>query len=142
MANPFLRQARLRATKILRSRTATLWLSQAVFNRSGRLRDRLGEGVEQLQCFAAMLRDWALGRYRQVPWTTVLSVAGALVYFLMPLDAIPDPILAVGLLDDLAVLSRVSRRVRADLDDYRQWRRSQQQQEPQQGGEHAEPGQQ
>ncbi len=92
--------------------------------RSEKLSVRLGEGAAQLKLLAAMLYDWATGRYPDLPGTTLLSVAGALVYFMMPLDAIPDPILALGLMDDLGVLARVWQQCRADILQYEAWRRN------------------
>lgn len=71
-----------------------------------------------------MLYDWALGRYPNIPASTLLSITGALVYFMMPLDAIPDPILALGLLDDLGVLAKVWGQCQKDIQQYRQWRDS------------------
>jgi uncharacterized membrane protein YkvA (DUF1232 family) len=55
----------------------------------------------------------------------LLTITGALVYFLMPLDAIPDPIVALGLIDDVAVISRTLKLTRTDLDRYQQWRNEQ-----------------
>lgn len=120
--NPFRVEARRRAGRILRSATATRWLVQAVFNRSDRFKARLGDTFADLILLASLLRDWATGRYRTVPWGTLLTITGALVYFLMPLDAIPDPIVALGLLDDIAVISRTLKLTRTDLDRYQQWR--------------------
>ena len=101
-ANPFTGQALRRAERILRSATASRWLSRAVFLRSDRFRQRLGDAADELKLLAGLLRDWATGRYRQVPWSTLVSITAALVYFLMPLDAIPDPLVALGLLDDMS----------------------------------------
>ncbi|KZY36845.1 hypothetical protein A3754_12550 [Alcanivorax sp. HI0083] len=120
--NPFRVEARRRAGRILRSATATRWLVQAVFNRSDRFKARLGDTFADLILLASLLRDWVTGRYRTVPWGTLLTITGALVYFLMPLDAIPDPIVALGLLDDIAVISRTLKLTRTDLDRYQQWR--------------------
>lgn len=75
-----------------------------------------------MRLLAGMLYDWATGRYPDLPRTTLLSITGALVYFMMPLDAIPDPILALGLLDDLGVLTRVWQQCQADISRYRDWR--------------------
>ena len=72
-ANPFRRQATRRAERILRSATASRWLARAVFSRSDQLQQRLGEAAGQLKLLAAMLLDWATGRYRQVPWATLLT---------------------------------------------------------------------
>ncbi|WP_290516932.1 DUF1232 domain-containing protein [Alcanivorax sp.] len=123
--NPFRVEARRRAGRILRSATATRWLVQAVFNRSDQFRVRLGDTFADLILLASLLRDWVTGRYRTVPWGTLLTITGALVYFLMPLDAIPDPIVALGLMDDVAVISRTLKLTRTDLDRYQQWRNEQ-----------------
>ena len=123
--NPFRVEARRRAGRILRSATATRWLVQAVFNRSDQFRARLGDTFADLVLLASLLRDWVTGRYRTVPWGTLLTITGALVYFLMPLDAIPDPIVALGLMDDVAVISRTLKLTRTDLDRYQQWRNEQ-----------------
>ena len=45
----------------------------------------------------------------------------ALVYFITPVDAVPDWVLMLGLLDDLAVLGWVLRRWRSELDTFRDW---------------------
>lgn len=121
-ANPFRRQATRRAERILRSATASRWLARAVFSRSDQLQQRLGEAAGQLKLLAAMLLDWATGRYRQAPWATLLTITGALVYFLMPLDAIPDPIIGLGLLDDMGVLAKSWQFARQDIESYREWR--------------------
>ena len=121
-ANPFRRQATRRAERILRSATASRWLARAVFSRSDQLQQRLGEAAGQLKLLAAMLLDWATGRYRQIPWATLLTITGAVVYFLMPLDAIPDPIIGLGLLDDMGVLAKSWQFARQDIESYREWR--------------------
>ena len=123
--NPFRVEARRRAGRILRSATATRWLVQEVFNRSDQFRARLGDTFADLVLLASLLRDWVTGRYRTVPWGTLLTITGALVYFLMPLDAIPDPIVALGLIDDVAVISRTLKLTRTDLERYQQWRNEQ-----------------
>tara|TARA_R100001039_G_C1804192_1_gene79473 strand:- start:72 stop:473 length:402 start_codon:yes stop_codon:yes gene_type:complete len=124
-ANPFRKQASRRAERILRSATASRWLAKAAFNRSEQLQQRLGEAAGQLRLLARMLLDWTTGRYRQVPWGTLLTITGALVYFLMPLDAIPDPIIGLGLLDDIGVLAKAWQFAGKDIERYQQWRENQ-----------------
>ena len=63
--------------------------------------------------------------FRSVPWGSLLTIAAALVYFLMPLDAIPDLVVALGLMDDVAVISRALTLTRSDLERYQQWRNEQ-----------------
>lgn len=52
----------------------------------------------------------ALFRYMQDPnvsWYRKSIVAGALIYFIVPIDAVPDLIPLVGYLDDLGVITAV-----------------------------------
>ena len=115
-----------RAGRILQSVSASRWLATLAGRRSDRLSRRLGEGAAQLKLLARMLYDWATGRYPNVPRSTLLSITGVLVYFMMPFDAIPDPIVALGLIDDLGVLATVWRQCQADIARYRSWREEQQ----------------
>jgi uncharacterized membrane protein YkvA (DUF1232 family) len=50
-------------------------------------------------------------------------MAGAVVYFVMPADLIPDLLLGIGFVDDAAVVSAVVRTVRNELDRFRTWER-------------------
>lgn len=68
-----------------------------------------------------LVRDYASGRYREVPKRSVFAAAVALLYLLNPFDLIPDYIPGIGYLDDSAVLMIVVQSIRADLDDYRTW---------------------
>ncbi len=68
-----------------------------------------------------MVRAAATGRYRKLPRRTLVAAVAGLIYFLDPLDAIPDFIPVVGFLDDAAVLAWVVSRVRKDLDDFLAW---------------------
>ena len=65
---------------------------------------------------------WWRGEYRAVGRQALLSVVAALLYFLAPLDMVPDWLPGAGLLDDLAVLTWVMRTWAAELDAYRAWR--------------------
>ena len=65
---------------------------------------------------------WWRGEYRAVGRQALLSVVAALLYFLAPLDMVPDWLPGAGLLDDLAVLAWVMRTWAAELDAYRAWR--------------------
>jgi uncharacterized membrane protein YkvA (DUF1232 family) len=79
------------------------------------------ETREDMGSIIRLTRAWANGRYREIPKASLLAVVGALVYFLMPLDIIPDPILALGFLDDVVVLRYAMRYARRDLDAFLAW---------------------
>ena len=50
-----------------------------------------------------------------------MSIVAWLIYFVMPVDAIPDFILALGLVDDAALLGWVLSSVRTDLERFVEW---------------------
>ena len=122
MAESTWRRARQRAGRVLKSPLASQRLAAASAAKAWANRDRLGEAWDKLQLAGGMLRDWSLRRYPEAPWATLITVAAVLIYFLMPLDAVPDMILGVGVLDDLVVLNRAWRWIGSDLEKYRLWR--------------------
>ncbi len=79
---------------------------------------RIRRQLEQLKLFFQMLKDVRRGDYRRLPWLTLASLAGAILYFLNPLDLIPDMILGVGYLDDASVVALVVKAFRRDLVAY------------------------
>ena len=77
---------------------------------------------DDLQTLIYLLRDWSKGTYTNVPVHTILLVVAALLYFLSPLDAIPDFLGAVGFTDDAAVVLFVLSAIKKEISHYRDWR--------------------
>jgi uncharacterized membrane protein YkvA (DUF1232 family) len=98
-------------------------LAEAVLERSRRYRKALGEIWRYVQALARMLRAYARHEYTDIPWRSLVMVAAALLYFLMPLDFIPDFLLG-GLVDDAAVIAFVVRQIRRDLEGFLAWERA------------------
>ena len=79
----------------------------------------------QLELSLALLKDWVLGNYRHVELRTVVVLAAGVLYFVVPLDAIPDFLLGWGLVDDVAVLGYVFAQLQNELAVYAAWRQAQ-----------------
>ena len=77
---------------------------------------------DDLNLLLGLCAAWWRGEYRALGRQALLSVVAALLYFLTPLDMVPDWLPGAGLLDDLAVLAWVMRTWAAELDAYRAWR--------------------
>ncbi|WP_298188764.1 YkvA family protein [uncultured Pseudomonas sp.] len=94
-----------------------------------RKREKLGyrfaDLAEQLQLLQALCLAWWRGEYRAIDSRALLAVVAALLYFVTPLDAIPDWLFGIGLVDDLAVLAWVLRTWQAELAAFQQWRAAQ-----------------
>lgn len=82
----------------------------------------LASAQEQLRTLVDLVSAYVHGDYREVSATTLVSVVAALLYFIAPLDALPDFLFGWGLLDDAAVISYVSAQVRTELEAFKQWR--------------------
>lgn len=81
----------------------------------------VGDLLDDARTLVRLLRAYAAGRYRDVAIEDLLLVLAGLVYFVSPVDLIPDVVAGVGLLDDLVVLRFVLRSVPDVLGRFRAW---------------------
>jgi uncharacterized membrane protein YkvA (DUF1232 family) len=79
----------------------------------------LTEFLANVRLLYEMLRD---GSY-SISWKTKALLIGALVYFIMPVDATPDFIPFIGYIDDSVVISAVIKFLKDEIDDYKEHRR-------------------
>ena len=87
----------------------------------------LSEVKEQLQRLIALLKAYVAGDYREVATQTMVTVAAAIVYFVVPFDGIPDFLFGWGLVDDAAVISYVVAQLSSELEAFDAWQEAQQQ---------------
>lgn len=77
---------------------------------------------DDLSTLISLLKDWHKGLYPKVPTPTILLVIAALLYFLSPLDTIPDFMGPLGFTDDAAVVLFVLNTIRNEINRYRDWK--------------------
>ncbi|MGE4407979.1 YkvA family protein, partial [Pseudomonas sp.] len=82
----------------------------AVARKSSSKRGLLKGLREDLGLFQALCVAWWRGEYRAISPQALVAVVAGLLYFLSPIDAIPDWLPGLGLVDDLAVLTWVMRK--------------------------------
>jgi len=80
-----------------------------------------GETWAYLQAMIRLIRAYANGSYRDIPWASLVLIVLAVIYFVSPVDLIPDIIPVIGLLDDALVVGLALKQVKADLDDFMEW---------------------
>lgn len=93
---------------------------------------RIGDGssesqslVKLIKMLIRMVRAHVSGTYRAFSSGTVVMSVFVLVYFLMPLDLIPDLLPVLGFTDDLSVSVFIMRRFQGDIERYRAWEKEQ-----------------
>jgi len=79
------------------------------------------EAWDTLQSLFRLIKLSAAGEYTGVPTTTVVAAVAVLIYFLSPIDLVPDFIPVVGLLDDMALVAWFSTSIKHELDKFHEW---------------------
>lgn len=74
--------------------------------------------IEDLKTMFELLRAVARGSYRLRKETLIL-IAGAVLYFVIPIDVIPDFIPVAGFIDDAAVIAWVVKTCKTEIDLFR-----------------------
>jgi uncharacterized membrane protein YkvA (DUF1232 family) len=79
------------------------------------------EAWETLQSLFRLIKLSISGEYTELPSSTVVGAVAVLIYFISPIDLIPDFIPVLGLLDDMALLAWFSTSIKHELDKFHAW---------------------
>ena len=93
--------------------------------KSTKNRRALDDVWEPLQLLFSMFRSYAKKEYTEIPTRSILAIIATILYFVTPLDVIPDIILGLGFADDAAVIAFTVKQVQNDLEKYKLWRENQ-----------------
>ncbi|WP_240620206.1 YkvA family protein [Peribacillus acanthi] len=75
----------------------------------------------KLQLLFQMLKSWTKGEYKEIPYRTLVMMFAGLLYFVSPIDIVPDFLMGLGLLDDAAVIAFIVKQVDKDLVKFSEW---------------------
>ena len=84
------------------------------------IREFAKDAKEQIETITRMIGAYVKGDYRGISKTNAALSLAAILYFLSPIDFIPD-FLAVGLLDDLAILTWVYTNFQQEIEGFLTW---------------------
>lgn len=96
--------------------------AKAAGSRSG----KLAELLDSIGAAFRLLKAYARGDYRDISFESLALVVASIIYFVMPIDVLPDFILALGLADDAALLAWTFRAVADDIKAFLDWESAQQ----------------
>lgn len=85
------------------------------------VKEAFGVYFEDLKTLIRLSKAWVTRKYTQMSKQTILLTVLAVVYFVTPTDFVPDFILGLGFVDDIAVLSWVLGQIKTDLEEFKQW---------------------
>ena len=84
----------------------------------------IGNEIKAVTLMLGMVKDYVNGSYKEIPLATIVSIVGALVYFVSPADIIPDTLPVIGQLDDIKVIRYALQVASADTEDYYKWKQN------------------
>ena len=113
-------QAKIKAESYVRHKEKLLWLIEKAAHKSVQCYEFLLPSWESLQIFLRLLRAQLTGKFC-APAESILMIVAAVIYFLSPLDLIPDSIPVLGLIDDASVITWVAKANLTLISNFRQW---------------------
>lgn len=113
-----------RAGRTAKNKSKVIRIIKAASEKAGQQRQNLNQTLDDLELMFRLLRAWAGGRYTIAPWKSIVAVLAAVIYFLNPLDILPDLMPGLGYLDDTFIIGFVFASVKADLQRFMVWERS------------------
>ena len=113
--------AKKAALGVIKRRFRVLALARDAYVKLRKHEDALGDVKGDLRTLMRYAQAWAKREYRAVPWKSLLYAVAALIYFVNPIDLVPDFVLGLGFVDDVAVIGFVANALRQDLSDFKAW---------------------
>ena len=117
-------KSKTRAENLLKDKEKTQETLEKAFEKAKKNKGPIERVFEDLKLMMLLVKDYASGRYRDVPYGSIVAALGGIIYFLSPIDLIPDFIPIIGYIDDVFVLGLVLKQIHNDLENYKEWRMS------------------
>lgn len=117
-------QFKKRAAKLLKDTDKIQVTLRQAFEKALENEGPISEVFHQLKLMLSLVKDYVSGAYREIPYGTIIAAVAGILYFLSPIDFIPDFIPGIGLIDDVLVIGFVLKQIQGDLQKYEEWRMS------------------
>ena len=81
----------------------------------------MAEFQSNVQLLIRMVRAYASGEYKGLPWKSLVSIVAVLIYFISPIDIIPDFLPLIGITDDIALVVWLIKTLGSDVNKFSEW---------------------
>jgi uncharacterized membrane protein YkvA (DUF1232 family) len=120
-------RARRKAEEYIRDPQRMQQLFSTALNKAGSSRGDskvFNEIWEHLQVAARLVQASLRGEYTGLSGKNLTLIVAALIYYISPVDIIPDFLPIAGMLDDVTVLTFALRSLKGELEAFKEWERS------------------
>ena len=122
----FFKTATRRAGKYAGGGVAILELLREALTKAKNVAGNENKGVGQVlldkvTMLSRMVKAYFTGEYKIIPWGSIVKIIAVLIYFISPIDVIPDILPLVGLTDDLALTMWLFSSLKEDLENFEVW---------------------
>lgn len=114
-------KAKAKAEEILNDPDKTAGLLSNAAEKAQFYRQRLKDVWEQLDTLIQMAKAYRSGDYKHLPWKTIIAIMAAILYFVNPLDLVPDFLFGFGFVDDAAVIGFVVSLLNDEIKKFKDW---------------------
>ena len=98
-----------------------IWqVSQKLQNINGSNK-QINELMDYVQLFVRMIKRSITGEYSAFSHKTLLSLVFGLLYFVTPMDVVPDFIPLLGFSDDLSIVYFIIKNFKSDIEAFKVW---------------------
>ncbi|WP_353722077.1 YkvA family protein [Dyadobacter sp. 676] len=88
------------------------------------VKENLAEFQTSVQLLIRMVKAYASGEYKQLPWKSLVSIVAVLIYFVSPIDLIPDFLPVIGISDDVALVVWLIKTLGDDIRKFADWEKA------------------
>ena len=122
----FFKTATRRAGKYAGGGLAILELLREALTKAKNVAGNENKGVGQVlldkvTTLSRMVKAYFTGEYRIIPWGSIVKIIAVLIYFISPIDVIPDILPFIGLTDDLALTMWLFSSLKEDFENFEAW---------------------
>lgn len=116
-------KAKSKAEKLIANDEKIEELIEDGFKKAHKKESELKEVWKDFQLLLRLIKSWWKKEYTAVPWKTIIYAVTAVLYFINPLDIVPDFIPIIGYVDDITLIAFVINALQKELIKFEDWER-------------------
>ena len=120
------KQFEMKAKKYIEDPAKTKELLDQAEKKAQHKKGALTDVWDKLQLLFDFVHSWRKGEYREIPTRSVVMIIATILYFVSPIDMVPDFIIGFGIIDDAAVIGFTLKQISTDLEKYQIWKSTKQ----------------